>query len=176
MIDQSAADAYDQVFYPSAAEPSIHPDRLATVATLFGVRPAPVDQCRVLELGCADGANLLPMAYALPHGTFFGIDASPRQIAAGQAQIAALGLKNVRLQALDLQELPASSGEFDYIIAHGVYSWVAPAVQEALLALCGRHLAANGVAVVSYNVLPGWHQRGVARDLLRFHTRQFAEP
>src|SRR5439155_909713 len=67
---------YDEVPYESRAFTETHPDRLATVATLFGLKPPPVEKCRVLELGCADGTNLIPMAIGLPEGTFVGVDLS----------------------------------------------------------------------------------------------------
>ena len=70
----SAATSYDSVLYPSHACAETHPDRLATLATLFGLSPAPVERCRVLELGCGDGGNLLAMAFALPGSTFVGVD------------------------------------------------------------------------------------------------------
>lgn len=168
-----AAD-YDDLPYPGQAYLESHPDCLATVATLFGLTPPPVDHCRVLELGCGDGANLIPMAAGLPGARFVGVDRSARQVAAGRAMIAALGLSNVTLYCLDLRAVPADWGEFDYIIAHGVYSWVSPAVQEALFAVCRRHLAPDGVAYVSFNALPGWRLYSIVRDFLRFHTRTCA--
>jgi hypothetical protein len=71
-----------------------HPDRLAATAALLGMRPAPVEGCRVLELGCANGRNLLPMALNLPGSDFVGVDLSARQIADGQAALAELVLAN----------------------------------------------------------------------------------
>ena len=71
--------------------------------------------------------------------------------------------------------LPAL-GEFDYVIAHGVYSWIAPAARDALLAACRGHLAPGGVAYVSYDVLPGGHLREITRQMLRWHLREVDEP
>src|SRR5262249_48550986 len=124
--------SYEDVPYGNLAHPASHPDRLATVATLFGLTPPPVARCRVLELGCAAGGNLLPMALAFPDSTFVGVELSPRQVAEGRATAAALGLTNVELRAQDILDLPDSFGPFDYVIAHGVYSWVPPAVQDKL--------------------------------------------
>ena len=115
---------YDDVLYPSAPYPQTHPDRLATLATLFGMQPAPVERCRVLELGCNDGSNLIAMAYSLPQSQFVGIDLAERPIAKGQATIEALEIKNLTLHRLDLRHTPADLGRFDFIIAHGLYSWV----------------------------------------------------
>lgn len=175
MLDASPT-SYDDVPYESYPLWVTHPDHLAVVARLKGMEPAAVEHCRVLELGCASGGNLLPMAVALPAGRFVGIDLSPAQIAAGQATIDALGLRNVTLEACSVTDLGDSLGAFDYIVCHGVYSWVPPAVQDEILAACARHLAPQGVAYVSYNTYPGWHLRGMVRDMMLFHARRFLEP
>lgn len=176
MTNNATQQAYDAIPYPSYPFPETHPDRLATVATLLGMQPAPVERCRVLELGCAAGGNLIPMAYALPNSRFVGIDLSGRQIAAGQPLIAALELQNISLQQLDLLEVGPEFGQFDYIIAHGVYSWVPPEVQTKILQICRQNLAPNGVAYVSYNTYPGWRIRGVIREMMLFHLQQITEP
>jgi methyltransferase-like protein len=115
------------------------------------------------------------MALALPESTFVGIDLSARQLADGWKTIEALGLQNVALKHLDIMDVPADFGQFDYIIAHGVYSWVSPTAQDKILTICQQHLAPTGVAYVSYNTYPGWHMRGMIRDMMRYHTRQFDE-
>jgi len=168
--------SYDQTPYPNLSYSQSHPDRLATVATLLGMSPAAVERCRVLELGCAGGGNLIPMAYGLPESQFVGIDISARQIAEGQSVVAALGLKNITFKQMDIMEIGADLGQFDYIIAHGVYSWVPPAVQDKLLFICRQNLVANGVAYVSYNTYPGWHMIEIVRGLMLYHTRDVADP
>jgi SAM-dependent methyltransferase len=175
MLDASPT-SYDDVPYESYPLWVTHPDHLAVVATLAGMHPAPVECCRVLELGCASGGNVIPMAVALPESRFVGVDLSPAQVAAGRATIEALGLANVRLEACSITDLDDTLGAFDYIVCHGVYSWVPPAVQDEILATCARHLAPEGVAYVSYNTYPGWHLRGMVRDMMLFHAQRFAEP
>src|SRR4029453_2714851 len=167
MLDASPT-SYDDVPYESYPLWVTHPDHLAVVATLAGMDPAPVERCRVLELGCARGGNLIPMAVALPDGRFVGIDLSPAQVAAGRATVEALGLTNVTLAARSISDLDPALGTFDYVVCHGVYSWVPPAVQDEILAACTRHLARHGVAYVSYNTYPGWHLRGMVRDMMLF--------
>lgn len=169
-------DSYDRVPYQSVALPQTHPDRLAAHARLFGLEPAPVADCRVLEVGCGDGGNLLPMAAALPGSTFVGIDSAERPVAAGRARAEAWGLANLDLHALDLMDLPADLGTFDYVIAHGVYSWVPDAVRDGLMALLARHLAPQGVAFVSYNALPGGHLRRMTREMMRYHVDGIEAP
>jgi methyltransferase-like protein/SAM-dependent methyltransferase len=138
--------------------------------------PAPVERCRVLELGCASGANLLPMAEALPGSRFVGIDLSARQVAGGQAIVEALELGNVELRALSILDVGEDLGQFDYILCHGVYSWVPADVRDRILKICASNLAPQGVAYVSYNSYPGWHLRGLVRDMLCYHVEPFAEP
>ena len=170
MSDQSLT-AYDDVLYPSLAHVQTHPDRLATIAALFGLETAPVEKCRVLELGCGDGTNLISMAYGLPNSEFVGIDAAGRAIAAGNEMIRDLQLHNVRLQQVDLMEFEAAGEPFDYIIAHGVYSWVPDPVRDRILAICSESLSPNGVAYVSYNTYPGGHIRDMVREMMLFHVR-----
>src|SRR5580698_9914717 len=114
---------YDLIPYPAMPRQQTHPDRLAAVGKLFGMTPAPVDRCRVLEIGCSDGGNLIPMACVLPESRFVGVDIAEEAIADGQRTAADLGLGNLELRACDLREIDDSWGEFDYILAHGVYSW-----------------------------------------------------
>ncbi len=171
-----AENPYDQVPYPGLSYTPTHPDRLAIVARLMGMNPAPAEDCRVLELGCAIGGNLAPMAYGLPSSRFLGIDNSARQIEEGRQMVAALGLKNVDLRHLDIMDVTADLGAFDYIVAHGVYSWVPAAVQDKILDICRENLAPNGVAYVSYNTYPGWHMVRIVRDMLLYHTRHVADP
>lgn len=168
--------AYDEVPYPGSSYTSTHPDRMAVLATLLGLEPAPVERCRVLELGCAAGANLLPMAAELPESEFTGIDLSAGQIEEGRRTIEALGLTNVRLEHLDLMDLGAEFGQFDYIVAHGVYSWVPEPVRERLLEICRRNLAPGGVAFVSYNTYPGWLMLRGVREVMLHHTRDIDDP
>ena len=147
--------AYDEVDYPSHVYPQTHPDRLATIAMLLGMNPVPVEACRVLEMGCGAGGNIIPMAFDLPESSFVGIDLAGSAIAQGRELIAALGLKNISLQQLDVMAFPSELGQFDYIIAHGLFSWVPEMVRDRILAICRAHLAAQGVAYISYNTYPG---------------------
>ena len=166
---------YDAVAYAAQSNALSHPDHLAVVATLFGLEPADVATCRVLELGCSDGANLLPMAANLPGASFVGCDLSPRAIAAAQSAVAELGLSNVDLFEGDLAALPETLGDFDYMIAHGVYSWVPAPVRDAMFALAQRRLKRDGILFVSYNVYPGCHVRQAVWESLRFHIEHIED-
>src|SRR5258706_9216254 len=151
----SSENSYDAVPYPTGAHPQTHPDRLAATAALFGLSPVPAERCRVLELGCGNGGNLIPMAAALPGSTFTGVDLSGAAIAQGRGLIGRAGVTNISLLQQDLLAFEAGRDSFDYILAHGFYAWVPPPVQDRILAICGAALAPEGVAFVSYNALPG---------------------
>jgi methyltransferase-like protein/2-polyprenyl-3-methyl-5-hydroxy-6-metoxy-1,4-benzoquinol methylase len=162
---------YDAVEYEALEHVHAHPDRIAVVAALGGLAPPRVDNCRVLEIACATGGHLLPMSEQMPGSRFVGIDLSPRQIDRGAAIIREVGLTNIELRCQDLMDFPEDAGEFDYIIAHGFYSWVPGVVQNKLMDICRRHLSKNGLAYISYNTLPGWRAKGVIRDMMLFHSR-----
>ena len=166
--------SYDEVPYEFRPFVRSYPDHLATLATLLGMKPPPADRSRILELGCAIGGNLIPMAINLPNSQFLGIDLSARQIADGQAMIKKLGLQNIELRHVDILEVDDSYGMFDYILCHGVYSWVPPEVQNKILSICSKNLKPMGVAYVSYNVYPGWHMFGMIRDMMMYHAGRFS--
>ena len=161
--------------YPGHPFAQTHPDRLATVATLFGLAPAHPAGCRYLELGCGDGGNLVPLAYALPGAAFTGVDSAATPIAHAEELRRDLALANVELRRADLAAL-GDLGTFDYVVAHGVYSWIEPHLRDALLAACRAHLAPQGVAYVSYDVFPGGHMREITRQMLRWHVRDIDDP
>ena len=166
MNDASVAGGdYDRLPYPSMPFTDTQPAHLAALAALFGITAPEVGCARVLELGCASGGNIIPLAMRFPHARFTGVDLSRRHIDDGGKRIAALALANIRLQQADLTTLDLAGQRFDYVICHGVFSWVPKPTQEAILRLYREILAPNGVATISYNVLPGWHLRMVVRDL-----------
>ncbi len=168
--------SYDEVPYESNPFPQSHPDRLAVMAMLFGMKPKPIDRCRVLELGCAAGGNLIPMAAGLPDSQFVGIELSAKQAADGKALIDAARLKNIEIRHQSITDVNAKDGKFDYIIVHGVYSWVPDSVQKRIFEVCQTNLAADGVAYISYNTYPGWHYRGMIRDMMLYHTKNLPDP
>ena len=169
--------AYEQLSYPGYAYAATDPARLEATGRLFGLEPAPAAGCRVLELGCGDGGNALSIAAALPNASVVGVDAAGAAVERGVALARAAGLRNVELRCTDFESLDAGSlGEVDYVVAHGVYSWIPPAARVALLACVRRVLAPHGIAYVSYNAYPGSYLRDMARDMLRWHLREVEDP
>ena len=165
MID-AIRERYDAVPYRHGAVSDSHPARIGSIARLLGIPAAPPDCCRVLELGCGEGMNLLPLAERFPKSEFIGVDFSAKQIATAEAARAACGIGNAQFVCADLRTGKPERGAFDYIIAHGVYSWVPAEVRERLLSLCTEILSPNGIAYVSYNTLPGWGLPGGVRKFL----------
>lgn len=163
---QAIADAYDDTPYESNAFALTAPGHLRAVAALYGLSAPAVENARVLELGCAAGGNLLPFAVAHPKAHALGIDLSTQQVESGQAVIKAMGLRNIELRAMSITDITKDLGQFDYIIAHGVFSWVPPEVREAILRVCRENLAPEGIAYISYNTYPGWKASDVVRDAM----------
>jgi methyltransferase-like protein/SAM-dependent methyltransferase len=170
------AEDFNAAPYPGHPYPDTHPDNLRTRALLAGVNSPEVTRCRVLEIGCATGMNILPMAMTLPHSRFLGIDLSRVHIAAAQKTAGRIGAGNIEFRCQDMLDFPEGEGEFDYIIAHGVYSWIAANVRDMLMRICQRHLSSSGVAYISYNTHPGWRLKQPVRELMLFHTRGEIDP
>ncbi|MDT5012807.1 MAG: hypothetical protein QOH57_4424 [Mycobacterium sp.] len=158
---------YDATPYVSDSFPQSAPGQLAATAHLFGLATPPVSRARVLELGCATGGNAIPFAAAHPQAHVVGIDLSRVQIEQGRRRVRAAGLNNLDLIEGDIASMDlAALGKFDFIIAHGVYSWVPENVQDAILSAFTKLLAPEGVAYLSYNVYPGWKSKEIVRDAM----------
>lgn len=155
--------SYETVPYPGLAFPQTHPDHLGRVARSFGLDAPPAEAARVLEVGCADGMNLVAMAAHVPGLRAVGFDLVEPRL--GRVAVAELGLGGVVLERADLRA-PRDWGEFDYVIAHGLYAWVPEDAREALMALLARSLAPHGVAFVSHNTLPGARLRTMVREIV----------
>lgn len=168
---------YDSVDYPGHVYADTHPRSLAAVGRLFGLATKSPSSCRTLEIGCGDGANLVAMAYGLPGSEFVGIDLSARAIAKAMELARSVEVANVHLMQADLMAVdPQALGAFDYVVAHGFYSWVPSPVRDRLMEVIARCLAPAGIAFVSYNAYPGFHLRQMLREMLLLHTRGADSP
>lgn len=171
----SESSYYDNLPYDSYSFPHSHPARLAAIARLFGLTPPENKKFRVLELGSASGGNLIPLAMFYPEVEVIGVDYSEVQVEQGQKLIKALNLEErVQLLCQSITDIDKDIGEFDYIICHGVYSWVPTEVQDAIITTIQNHLKPDGVAYVSYNVYPGWKRLEIIRDMMLYHTREMS--
>lgn len=174
MID-NLQQTYNDFPYDSLAIKQTHPWHLHQLARACGLAPVPLVKAKVLELACASGGNLIPMAYHLPSTDFVGVDLAQRQIEQGQQFIKDLGLTNIELKHQSISDFQAKHS-FDYIICHGLFSWANEEVREQIFAICQQSLSENGVAYISYNTFPGWHIGDIIRELLQFKTEKFPDP
>ena len=165
---------YDILPYPNYTFTQTHPDRLAAIARVFDVNSAPPESANVLEIGCARGSNILPMAESLPNASFLGIDSSPVQVEAAKKDLNATGLSNAEFICKDLRDV--GDRKFDYIISHGVFSWVDSETQESIFSICEKNLKPGGVVYISYNTNPGWKTRSTIREMLLYHIDRSASP
>lgn len=175
-VAQTQANTYDAVPYESNPYSNSNPGYLSAVATLFGMNPPKLDNAKILELGCASGGNILPIAVRYPNAKCVGVDLSKVQIDFALAQVKELGLKNMEFKCMSITDIGKSLGQFDYIVCHGVLSWVPENVREAIFKTCGELLTPNGLAYISYNTLPGWNTVKTIRDMMLYHSSMFEHP
>lgn len=170
------ATSYDHVPYPCHAHPQTHPAHLALIARLQGMQPVAPESCRYLEIGCGDGGNLMPMALEFPRSQFLGIDLAASSIRTARQCVAQFETANVEFRVQDIMDLkPGELGQWDYIVAHGVFSWVPEPVRLRLLEVCRELLTPEGVAYISYNAYPGSHLRAIPREMMRYHTGKMTD-
>lgn len=160
---------YDEVFYGGRVHANAHVERISIIAKLFGIKSASIFACNVLEIGCGNGLHLLNMAMQLPNSRFIGIDVGAKHITEGKQLIEQLQLRNIHLQQMNVLEYEPTEEKFDYIICHGIFSWVSDQERNKILAICKHHLHPEGIAYISYNCFPGWHLNGMLRDMMNFH-------
>lgn len=170
------AHAYNEVPYFSYPFAQTSPDLLQGIGKIFGLTAPNPAHARILEIGCAAGNNIIAMASRYPNATCVGIDYAVKQIEHGQKAVKDLGLSNLRLMHLSVMDVDKAFGEFDYIICHGVLSWVPPEVQEKILEVCSTNLSKDGIAYVSYNTLPGWNSVRSVREMMMYHTAMYNTP
>ncbi len=162
---------YDELPYSAFPIEWTAPERLALASLLHGGPRLGLDRYRVLDLGCANGANILPLAWYRQHADFTGFDGSARQVALANESKDKLGLTNLRFIHGDFRSATEQlEGPFDIIMAHGVFSWVTDEARDAMLAMCSTLLAPEGLLYLNYNTHPGWTIRGMVRDFLMQQT------
>ena len=170
---KNTINVYDEVPYESYPYAQSHPFHLLTLATLFGMSPTPPEKARILELGCAAGGNIIPHALNFPKAEFVGVDLSRVQIEEANKHKTGLGLKNIEFRSMSIADIDDSFGKFDYILCHGVISWVPDFVRDKIFEVCNKNLTSNGVAYISYNTLPGWNMIRTIRDMMIYHSKMF---
>lgn len=171
MTKEQAKEIYADLGYLSQPFPYASAPFLESYAHLLGLSPAPANTARILEIGSSYGGNLMSQALFYPQATFTGIEIAPTQVSVGKTYIDQLGITNLELLEGDVNESHHHLGAYDYIIAHGFYSWVDDETKDNFLRLCKEHLAENGILYMSYNTYPGWHKMDSVRALLKFANK-----
>jgi SAM-dependent methyltransferase len=160
------------VDYTRNAYREMTPAWLATTALLLGQRPPDLSQpFRYADLGCGHGLTATIVAATCPHAEVWGFDFNPVHVESGRQLASAAGLTNLHFQEAsfaDLAALPADGlPEFDFIVSHGVASWISPENFAHLTRIIGQRLRSGGLAYLSYNVTTGWAAVLPARTLMR---------
>ena len=161
-------ESYNTVIYVSKAFPNTNINSLQARGRLYGLSPAPLKGARVLELGSSCGGNIIPQALYYPETAFTGIDLSGVQIEHGKELIESIGLTNITLLEKNIMDIDDDFGTFDYIIVHGIWSWVPDMVKDKILSICNRNLSDQGIAFVSYNTYPGWKRLEQLREIMLY--------
>lgn len=175
MTKDKIASSYDELPYQSHPYSQTSPENLATLGEFFGMNPPVIKSARILELGSAAGGNIIPHAINYPKSKCIGIDLSKVQIDEGTKDIKAIGLNNVELKHCSITDIDETFGKFDYIICHGVFSWVPDFIQDKILEIANKNLTDNGIAYISYNTLPGWNMVRTIREMMMYHTKDIKD-
>lgn len=168
--------AYNKVHYRGTIVPNSFPDHLSVCSIRKTGQHSPLQRFHLTEIGCGDGANLLPIAFYHPDSTFIGIDSAGSELGRAQEGVRQIGLQNIHFVHKDVCTLePEDFAPCDYIIAHGLFSWVSEDTRGAILQFCRNCLSLTGLAYISYNAQPGWATRRLVREtLLRSRSVQEA--
>ena len=167
---------YDRVAYPGYVVDVLAPNRLRATALLHGWRPPEPATASVLEIGCGEGLNLAAFAAVSPNARAVGFDLSAEAIDRGRSLVEVCGLKNVDLHVGDVLTYPRDGEKFDYVICHGVLSWVPEHVRPALIELIGTRLAPGGLGYLSFDCLPGAAAKAVMVPFLREWVGDITDP
>lgn len=168
--------SYDAIPYPSYCYPSCDPARLCAIGNLFGLDVKKVTTANILEIGCASGGNILPLASRYPGAQFLGVDMSIAQIGVAKTTAKELQLENIRFEAASILDYDFTDQLYDYVIVHGIYSWVPEVVRGRIFEICKSNLTPSGITYISYNTLPGWNVIKTVRDMMLYHSDNFTDP
>jgi SAM-dependent methyltransferase len=158
---------YTEGFYPAQA-----PHNVALTACVVGFEPPDLTQrFAYCELGCGKGATSLILAASYPNAEFHAVDFNPAHIAHAEARARAAGITNLTFHERSFEDLMrpdmGTLPMFDMVTLHGVWSWVGPSVQQAILDFLDRHVKPGGLVYLSYNAMPAWSVRLPLQRLLK---------
>lgn len=160
--------------YTSGFYRELTPSWLAFVALLGGQRPPDLSRpFRWAELGCGHGLTANCVAALHPNAEVWAFDFNPAHIEAARRLADAAGLTNVQFRETSFADLARGDDlpMFDFIVTHGVLSWVSAAARDDMRTIIDRHLLPGGLLYVSYNTPTGWD----AMPPLQYLMRQMAK-
>ncbi|MDE1554603.1 MULTISPECIES: class I SAM-dependent methyltransferase [Comamonas] len=173
--DRTDAAYVHDVPYPAHFHRETMPAWLCATLTAMGLKsPDLTRPYTYLDLGCGSGLNTLIAAATNPLGQFLGIDIHPGAIAQARARAQALGMHNLRYECLDFAaatQSPAALPACDFMVCHGVYSWIAPPQRQALRQLVQQRLKPGGVFYLAYMSQPGSSAMAATQKLLHLATQ-----
>jgi len=160
---------YDNSPYVGCILSQLSPDSLAIGSIWSKEQRKPIiNNSRYIELGCGDAANLICLAFYHSDMAFVGVDNSSRGIESANKISNELGLDNITLFVEDVHEFREDryQSSCDFIVSHGLYSWVSVETRIFILKICQNKLTQQGLAYISYNAEPGWSTRKLVRETL----------
>ena len=166
---------YNELLYKSNPFTYTVPALLEAQGKLFGLTPKDSRKARILELGSSFGGNIITQALYNPEAEFVGVDLTAEQVKKGNEVIEKIGLKNIKLIEKNILDINEDFGKFDYIIVHGVFSWVPDIVKEKIIKICNENLTEEGIAYISYNTYPGWKEPDKIREMMLYANKYFPE-
>ena len=166
---------YSELLYKSNPFNYTIPALLEAHGRLYGLTPKDSRKAKVLELGSSFGGNIITQALYNPEAEFVGIDLTAEQVKKGNEVIKKIGLKNIKLIEKNILDINEDFGKFDYIIVHGVFSWVPKEVQDKIIKICNENLTEEGIAYISYNTYPGWKEPDKIREMMIYANKYFPE-
>ena len=166
---------YNELLYKSNPFTYTVPALLEAQGKLFGLTPKDSRKARILELGSSFGGNIITQALYNPEAEFVGVDLTAEQVKKGNEVIEKIGLKNIKLIEKNILDINEDFGKFDYIIVHGVFSWVPDIVKEKIIKICNENLTEEGIAYISYNTYPGWKEADKIREMMLYANKYFPE-
>ena len=166
---------YNELLYKSNPFTYTVPALLEAQGKLFGLTPKDSRKARILELGSSFGGNIITQALYNPEAEFVGVDLTAEQVKKGNEVIEKIGLKNIKLIEKNILDINEDFGKFDYIIVHGVFSWVPDIGKEKIIKICNENLTEEGIAYISYNTYPGWKEADKIREMMLYANKYFPE-
>jgi SAM-dependent methyltransferase len=171
-LTKATAGYLTDVEYTGEFFPHLAPARLAYIAAINGYRAPPLaGRFSWCELGCGQGLSSLLLAATHPEGEFHACDFNAAHIERAEALRREGGVDNLRFWARSFaamldEPLPA----FDFIVLHGVYSWVPESARGEIREFIRQRLRPGGLVMVSYNAMPGWAHLQPIRRMMRAHA------